>query len=546
DFVIATNNTERLRVSATGALTVKSITGTVNSAFGSNDRIVVADGNGVLSQVAPSGLFSNLTGPVSFPGGISTTTLTTSGAATLNSLAVNNNATVGGTLGVTGATTLTGALTANSGLTLNNLATGVTTNDLLVIDGSNVVKRIAAANFTTGNNWSLTGNAATTAGTNFLGTTDNTDMVFKTNNAEAMRVLNSGNVRIGTTTSTYGGGKLEIIADSTTGVFVNQRASGGGTGYSFDSNYGEFLRWSRFGGKAFSMAANGVDGALVISGSNTLNFTVPGILIGGVDTTYPLPARLQVNSTAAADKVLVLKGFAAQSGNLLEFQSSAGSVIASVNAAGAVTAPNLSLTNLATGVTSNDVLVIDGSNVVKRIPASSFASGTNWSLTGNAGTTPGTGDRRPRFRHRHQQHRASARERDGRVDGEVDHRHRALRARQQRSHRRRRRQRRIEPSGAIRLVLEPHRPCELPRRHQHHDAHDLGRRDPEFAHGDKHADIQRLGRYGKQPDPDQQRIRALNTQKKQLNQQLKTARAQQQLKQAQTAMQKARPNSQAK
>ena len=48
------------------------------------------------------------------------------------------------------------------------------------------------------------------------------------------------------------------------------------------------------------------------------------------------------------------------------------------------------------------------------------------------------------------------------------------------------------------------------------------------------------------PDPDQQRIRALNTQKKQLNQQLKTARAQRQLKQAQTAMQKARPNSQAK
>ncbi|NBX41210.1 MAG: hypothetical protein EBR15_07315, partial [Gammaproteobacteria bacterium] len=388
-IIIATNGTQRLRISADGALNVLGPSSfdmlggsAVNNSMSTNDRVIVADSTGTLGQVAPSALFANLSVPVNFGGGISTTTLTTSGAATLNSLAVTNNATVGGTLGVTGATTLTGALTANSGLTLNNLATGVTTNDLLVIDGSNVVKRIAAANFTTGNNWSLTGNAATTAGTNFLGTTDNTDMVFKTNNAEAMRVLNSGNVRIGTTTSTYGGGKLEIIADSTTGVFVNQRASGGGTGYSFDSNYGEFLRWSRFGGKAFSMAANGVDGALVISGSNTLNFTVPGILIGGVDTTYPLPARLQVNSTAAADKVLVLKGFAAQSGNLLEFQSSAGSVIASVNAAGAVTAPNLSLTNLATGVTSNDVLVIDGSNVVKRIPASSFASGTNWSLTG--------------------------------------------------------------------------------------------------------------------------------------------------------------------
>jgi hypothetical protein len=50
----------------------------------------------------------------------------------------------------------------------------------------------------------------------------------------------------------------------------------------------------------------------------------------------------------------------------------------------------------------------------------------------------------------------------------------------------------------------------------------------------------------KPSDPDQQRIRALNTQKKKLDQQLKTARAQRQLKQAQTAMQEARPNSQAK
>ena len=45
-------------------------------------------------------------------------------------------------------------------------------------------------------NWSLTGNTGTIAGTNFLGTTDAIDLVFKTNNTEQMRILSGGNVGI--------------------------------------------------------------------------------------------------------------------------------------------------------------------------------------------------------------------------------------------------------------------------------------------------------------------------------------------------------------
>ena len=51
-----------------------------------------------------------------------------------------------------------------------------------------------------GKDWSLTGNAGTTAGTNFLGTTDAIDLVFKTNNTEWVRILSTGNVGIGTST----------------------------------------------------------------------------------------------------------------------------------------------------------------------------------------------------------------------------------------------------------------------------------------------------------------------------------------------------------
>ncbi|MBC7694530.1 MAG: tail fiber protein, partial [Burkholderiales bacterium] len=48
------------------------------------------------------------------------------------------------------------------------------------------------------NAWQLLGNAGTTAGTNFLGTTDVQDLVFKTNNVERARILASGNFGIGT------------------------------------------------------------------------------------------------------------------------------------------------------------------------------------------------------------------------------------------------------------------------------------------------------------------------------------------------------------
>jgi hypothetical protein len=49
-----------------------------------------------------------------------------------------------------------------------------------------------------GTAWQLAGNAGTAAGTDFIGTTDNQDFVFKTNSTEKMRLLSAGNFGIGT------------------------------------------------------------------------------------------------------------------------------------------------------------------------------------------------------------------------------------------------------------------------------------------------------------------------------------------------------------
>ncbi len=53
------------------------------------------------------------------------------------------------------------------------------------------------------NNWKTTGNSGTNPGTHFVGTIDNRDLVFKTNNSERMRIRSDGRVGIGTNEPDY-------------------------------------------------------------------------------------------------------------------------------------------------------------------------------------------------------------------------------------------------------------------------------------------------------------------------------------------------------
>jgi hypothetical protein len=79
--------------------------------------------------------------------------------------------------------------------TINDITPGV-----YYCDGIKWIKSNAGLTATATNNWSLLGNAGTTAGTNFLGTTDNKDVVFKTNSFERVRITKDGWIGIGTAT----------------------------------------------------------------------------------------------------------------------------------------------------------------------------------------------------------------------------------------------------------------------------------------------------------------------------------------------------------
>jgi len=142
--------------------------------------------------------------------------------------------------------------TATSGTSPNNVAPG-----LYYWNGS---RWIAFAGSPGGLDWSLTGNSGTTAGTNFLGTTDAQGLIFRTNNTEAMRVgtnqtigVNSANqpwtqffsysddnsIDALTGYSDIGGG-TGVYARSTgsgsTGMFANNDNQGGWGAYGYNSN----------------------------------------------------------------------------------------------------------------------------------------------------------------------------------------------------------------------------------------------------------------------------------------------------------------------
>ena len=88
--------------------------------------------------------------------------------------------------------------------------------------------------------WSLTGNAGTTAGTNFIGTTDNKDFVFKTNSIEKGRVKSNGLWQFGATFNLAkidSGGNLSFAGSAAYKVAGNKYAFQ----YAANPNYGLFF-----------------------------------------------------------------------------------------------------------------------------------------------------------------------------------------------------------------------------------------------------------------------------------------------------------------
>jgi hypothetical protein len=122
-------------------------------------------------------------------------------AAPANGLIVQGN--VG--IGTNAPSTALHVVATTNPLTLIGVQTGATSDSILTI-ASGTVRKLPFTTLT-GASWSLTGNAGTNYGTNFLGTTDNTSLRCRTNNTQGLILDSLGNLGIGSspvwTTGTY-------------------------------------------------------------------------------------------------------------------------------------------------------------------------------------------------------------------------------------------------------------------------------------------------------------------------------------------------------
>jgi hypothetical protein len=95
-------------------------------------------------------------------------------------------------------------------LTLNGVQTGAISDSILTI-ASGTIRKLPFSTLTSGASWSLIGNTGTNYLTNFLGTTDNTSLRFRTDNIQGMILDSLGNVGIGTAPAFTVGTDLEQL-----------------------------------------------------------------------------------------------------------------------------------------------------------------------------------------------------------------------------------------------------------------------------------------------------------------------------------------------
>lgn len=96
--------------------------------------------------------------------------------------------------------------------------------------------------------WSTNGNTGTNADMNGLGTTDVSDLAFRVNNTESMRVTVGGNTLIGTSTVPTGGEntKLAISSTDTNALVIEDGTQG--EGYVLMSDANGVGKWVNTGG----------------------------------------------------------------------------------------------------------------------------------------------------------------------------------------------------------------------------------------------------------------------------------------------------------
>jgi hypothetical protein len=247
--------------------------------------VVGSVGGYVATAVASGASAANAAGSASLPG----TLVKRDGAGNFAAASISG-AFIGNGAGLTNLTlpaanltgTINGAQIAPAAIGTSHLNTSNSpvTGQILGFSGSG----LAWANNAALGNWSLNGNAGTTPGTHFLGTTDNQPLEFKVNNTRALRIEpnTSGGPNV------IAGAPVNFVGAGVVGATI----AGGGA-----SNYGGFAYFNSVladfsvvgGGRGNSIAANSVYATIAGGYNNTIAMnssyaTIAGGFINNIGT----------------------------------------------------------------------------------------------------------------------------------------------------------------------------------------------------------------------------------------------------------------------
>ena len=201
-------------------------------------------------------------------------------------------------------------------LTLNGVQTGATSDSILTI-ASGTVRKLPFSTLTSGASWSLTGNAGTNYATNFMGTTDNTSVHFRTNNVQGMILDSLGNVGIGVAPGfTPGASQEKLLIDAGTTSSFNAIVARGTINNYMQLNIQNLSN----GNNASSDVVATAD-----DGSETTNFIDLGInsstnsagVMGGPNDAYlyTISNNLLIGGGSAGTIIAFLTGGTAQATN---------------------------------------------------------------------------------------------------------------------------------------------------------------------------------------------------------------------------------------
>ena len=400
-----------------GSMNYGTIFGGGNVINAGSDYGVTIGQNNIIAASSPNSmaLGKNVTATTSaqfaanFNGGYNFFTTPGASTATTPDLTITTAGNVG--IGISNPSYPLSVLAASNPLYLSGVqATSTFSADSILTINAGIVKKAAYSSLATSGNWSITGNSGTNS-TNFLGTTDNISMRFRTNNLQRMIIDSLGKVGIGTNTPasdltlyqsagsagsskgfTFTGNSISGVS-SGTGVLMTLGYNSAGNKQLWfgDGDYagvasGSFARFVANGTNFPTFDAVSGDGAsrryLALGVANDANSGV----IFGTDNSGTNPGSLVWgNGNMAIGSGY--KSYAAPSNGLL-VQGNVGIGTTNPSSALSVLAASnpLYLSGVqATSTFSTDSILTINAGIVKKTPYSSLpsGSGSGWSLAGN-------------------------------------------------------------------------------------------------------------------------------------------------------------------